>query len=425
MHKFLNIIRLNKIKMCLILLLFLINIIFILSNLNKYIITSKYVNLSPGSFSYICFVLYNHEENTSNIVNKIKKNIAKAGLASKHKIFKDPNYQKYRFIGRRSRYNKAFINLFIREFGKNFSFNDAYNKYKINLDYNNAANIICSNRIKKNYNNILINKPLIIGTWIKGNITLDMLKKNMLDMEWELFIALDKIPMKDALKEKINQWLYSVANDELIKEFKAIKEELAFFDHIYVADRFLITKYAMALEGIYPAKKLEINFTQKELLDYFNTIKYSFCEVKRLKLQFTIVKDMNDAKFFKEQLQNTTFYELSEKYAVSEQYIKTANPHYLDHENSSLNYNNYFNQYILNYAQKNILNPSPFFVKNGVMILKILKIDRVDKKLNFKDYAYEVKNQLTQKILKRQYPIDIIDTMNNMDFKYYPENALY
>ena len=391
------------------------------------VISSTLGDISVGTFNYLRFSLYYNIENKEDVIDKIQWEEARLILADRYDLKQEPAYPRLLKIGRRARINRAAVQLWKIKLGKDFTWDDMLSHYQVRFE--NAVDLIVPQLEKSGSQVKVKDDTVVIGSWKGGEITLAMLHSVMLPTEWEHLKGFDRVPMREAVDENIKRWMSVIGNQEVINILQPNRKELERFDQAYVADRYLSAKYALAKEGIFPAKKINIKLRPTQVFDHFFKTIHRFLMVERTKVQYTMVKDQPVAEKFLEGLQKGySFKIMTAQYAQNKSFIKTAHPHWiagydmnlplLERENRS-----FTDKLLLDFAQRNITKTTPWYgVGEGVYIIHVIEIIREDKHIDFKDFREEVTIDLSNQILKKEYDLDIKETMRLNKFKVRPQH---
>jgi len=240
------------------------------------VITSLAGQVSPGTYVYLSHFFDEYKNDPDKLFRYIQSSEAKGILATRLGLNQDPSYFKYYSIAKRNRARKIATLYWKEKIGIHFSKTDVLRFYQISIDMNHAVDQIIQHIERKGSDIHITQADFDIGVWDNRPIKLQMIKNILFIDEWKQFISFSAETMRDILPIYVQYWLQNIADQEFIHATKAIPEEISRFDHNQVADRFLIAKYGMAGDGIYPTPCISISFTPKELFEHFHRIKKRF-----------------------------------------------------------------------------------------------------------------------------------------------------
>jgi len=397
-----------------------IGLVFFFFQCSKPLISSKYGDISQGTFDYIKYVFYSKEKDIRKVIRKIKKEEAIGYLAEQYKLREDKSFEHFHLLTIRTRHKKTAVMSWRHSFKKDFSKEDIYRKYGCLIDFKKKAKEIYSITHKKGkieYDDILICNSL------KGRLTFKELRPLLLQHERKQLVSLAVIPLAGALQENLDRWLYKIETDKVLKQFKADIDAVNRYDFNRTADSFLLAKYGLAVEGVYPVKTFRINLKPDEIFDHFFRIKNQFQPVKEVLVEYCLLKNRKSAiKFEKEMKKFGVFYELAKEHTLNNKFIYTAKPHIIkgynqnhpiiDKEKRPL-----IQQTILSLAQKDKKGFTISKLTSGYIAINIKKIDKFEKKIDFKVYRNFVKKDLIKMMLEKQYKVDIRFAEIELDFK--------
>ena len=82
----------------------------------------------------------------------------------------------------------------------------------------------------------------------------------------------------------------------------------------------------------------------------------------------------------------------------------------------------YITTLIFNMARRNVKSIEPYPMRNLFIIIKINEITRFKENIKFANYKSMVEIDLNQKLLNKQFPIDLNDIKKKLNFKINHEN---
>ena len=390
---------------------------------SKPVITSQAGNLSQGTLSYIYFVLYS-DKTQNQMFQDLKENMAIGYLADGLGLCDDPYYSKFFAISQRSRRQRAAIEwLRYKNKSIDIDLNIVFNQYGIESDPQQATKLIqsCIQREKHGFR--LKCQDVIIGQINNKPLSLSMIKFLMTPEEWYQFLSFLPTPMENAYKSYLTRFLYHVVHKELIEYFAPVLKELQQMDHDQVASRYISVKYGMAQEGIYPSKRLTLDFPDTVLFNHFFAIKDRFLPVQAVQVQYSVFESMDIAEMVYNKLNNgENLIALAKQYAINDHFVQTSYPHRLygygvQGMSSNPEQRAIIDNYLLDAARKNILLPKPHKLDQGVLVAQLSHLERQQRELKYREYQFAVRRDLTLKTLKEKFRIDVEDAANAIQWK--------
>ncbi|KPA12563.1 hypothetical protein MHK_007227 [Candidatus Magnetomorum sp. HK-1] len=396
------------------------------------VISYKDGQISQGTFSYLRFVFYSDpsKKNYSNeqIYNDCKQNIVVGHLADDLGLKEDPYYYRYLALTHKARIQRAAVCWLKKNIGPDFNLEQAFDIFKINSDPKQATKIIQS-CIKRAAHRFRLDCPeIIVGKVKNQELKLSMIKPLLSKKEWQQFLSLLPSPMIDAYKSYLTRFLYHIIHQKVVEKFSPIQEELTCIDHYQVAKQYISVKYGMSHDGIYPTQRLTLDFPKTVLFNHFFAIKHRFLPVETVHVQYTVLENMDIAKKVHEEIQDGgDIINLAKKYAINKHFIKTAYPQKLfgygvngtpTHPAQRAIIDNF----LLDAAQNNQLFPPPHPLDKGILVACLSQLKRKSLSIQYPEYQFAVKRDLTLKTLKSKLPIDIEDTIELLSFQFFEKN---
>ncbi|MGK5090876.1 hypothetical protein WDW89_02530 [Deltaproteobacteria bacterium TL4] len=392
------------------------------------VLTFRGGSISQNTYHFLHQTEYAHL-NDDELIQKLKDREVQGALATKQGLKDNKMYHWALNLRRRSRLSRGahliWRNLDPAHSDENFEYDQIWKdlKFEINLDHLSEQ---ITQYVDKNEINPRLKidpEDLIAGRWSEGEITLAMLKKEMLSEEWERMLTFAPVPRKQelsaALKTVTDFFLYSKA----IKRFRAVEEELIRQDHNHVAAIYLPARYGQSA-GAFPVDPIQIEFKSTELFDHFFKIKESLKRINWVKCRYVVVNDSTTAELVYERLRNgDPFLSLAEIYAINKDYLQTAgeiNQIYRVDPKYGLERDHlrpYIERVILYMAKEEIRLPKPLPLDKGYLVADLLKIEKENEELQFKDFRIMVKLDLQKELLARQFPIDLQDMRQELNFQ--------
>jgi len=396
------------------------------------IISFKNGQISKGTFSYLRFVFYSEpaKKDFSNdqIYKDCQQNIAIAHIADELGLKEDHYYYQFLRLARQARIQKAAVCWLKHTIGPNFEIQQAFDRFKIESDPKQATEIIQS-CIKRDVHKFRIDCPeVVVGKFKNKALKLSMIKPLLSQKEWYQFLSFLPAPMADAYKNYLRRFMYYIIHKKIIEIYSPIQKELSDIDHYHVAKRYISVKYGMSHDGIYPTQRLTLDFPKTVLFNHFFAIKHRFLSVESVDVQYTVFEDMDTAKSVYERIkEGENIIQMAKKYAINNHFIKTAYPKKLygygvNGMPSHPEQRAIIDNFLLNAAQNNQLNPYPHQLDKGVLVACLSNLKKENIKLNYPEYQFEVKRDLTLKTLKTKLPIDIEDMIESLLFRFFKEN---
>ncbi|MCP4135457.1 MAG: hypothetical protein GY754_31100 [bacterium] len=385
-------------------------------------------SLSQGTFHYLQYVFFSDEKNVEDIPERLLEDDAKGILAEKLGLRSHDQFEKYKVLVRRARYNKAAARFWQEKFGKTITVDEAFGYYNIVFDPEKAVSSIKQGIFRKGNSINIGDDSIAVASWPNGEISLAAIREQLLPREWEQLLSFQAKPMAALLKESLFYRVCGELNKELVESFKAHTGELERVDYNHVADKYLQVKYGMADEGIYPTSKQRIKLLPRELFNHFQKIKNRLLAVTSVTAGYTVVADPGTAeKFLDEQKKGTSFTDLAEKYAVAAAFKKTARDHRIQGYDLKLSLDerenrSFIHKVILDCALRDLYNPEPFSFRHGIILIKIRKITREKREIKYTDYISEVKQDLNNVLLQKQFSIDVEDMVKEIDGEIFLSN---
>jgi len=383
----------------------------------KPVISSKAGNISQGTFSYMCFVYYSEKSN-EQIFQDIKERMAIGFLAEGLGLLDDPYYSKFLAISQRSRIQRAAIQwLKHKNNTTDIDIDMAFKQYGIDSDPHQATTSIqsCIQREKHGFR--LKCQDVVVGRRKKNPLSLSMIQPLLTPEEWHQFLSFLPSPMEDAFNNYLIRFLYHVVHQEMIEYFSPVLKELERMDHNQVAKRYITVKYGMAHEGIYPTRRLTLDFPNTELFNHFFAIKHRFLPVQTVQVQYSVFETMDIAEMIYEKLHNgESLIRLAKQYAINDHFIQTAYPHKLsgygvNEMPSHPEQRAIIDNYLLEAARNNLLLPHPHQLDRGVLVAQLSDLERQERQIKYRDYQFAVRRDLTLKTLKEKFRIDVEDAI--------------
>lgn len=379
------------------------------------VITSRAGRLSPGSLNYLRAAFFPDEIDTEVVMRELVELDAHGILADRLGFRKDPSRRKYLLLEKRRRQQKAAYALIGRKLGERFSPADMFAEMQVRPGIEGAVKAI-SGVGAGGWGLLRSPGGVIVAEWPGGAVTLADLRETMLPEEWDQLLSLGPAPLAVALDEHLKRWAYRAGSERLAREMRADEDELERFDHDHAAELFIAMKYGFAEEGIYPAKIIELSLEPQELMLHFIKIRDRLLPLRRALVSYTAVKDNYHADLVIEGLKKgKTFAELAETHAVDGTFRETAAPHWIGDDGASgTGARAEARRVALNVARRNILEPVKSPARYGVLVVRVLSTERVKKKVRYEDYMSVVKYDLNRDLLRRQFPVDLKDTIDGM-----------
>jgi len=392
------------------------------------VITSKAGHISRGTFSYLRFVYYSNPQQKDitpkEIYEDLKQYMAMGVLADRLGLSDDPYYPHFLNLTYQARIQRASVELLKQRIGPDFMIQEALRQYAIVSDPQTATDRIqkCIQRDRHRFR--MTCPEVVIGTMKDQPLRLSMIKPLMTEKEWHQFLSFLPIPMVDAYKKYLTRFLYHTVHQTILEHYSPVKKELSQMDHNLVAKRYLSVKYGMSHDGIYPTQRLTLDFPQTILFNHFFSIKKRFLPVKTVNVQYTVVENMDIAKMLYQKLiDGADIIQLARQYAINDFFIKTAYLHNLsgygiDGMPSHPDQRAIIDNFLLDAARNEQYYPSPHPLDKGVLIAHLSHLIRQDHPLNYNEYQFAVKRDLTLKTLKTKFSVDIEDIMSELSFQF-------
>jgi hypothetical protein len=264
---------------------------------------------------------------------------------------------------------------------------------------------------------------VVLGRIKNASLKLSMIKPLLTPDEWQQFLAFLPLPMENAYKSYLKRFLYHVVHQEMVEFFSPALEELEQVDHDQVANRYISVKYGMTHEGIYPTRRLSLDFPDTVLFNHFFAIKHRFLPVQTVQVQYSVFETMDMAEMvYKKLHEGESLVSLAKLYAINDHFIQTAYPHKLSGYGvngmpSHPEQRAIIDNYLLNAARKNNLLPQPHPLDRGVLVAQLSNLQRQESALKYRDYQFAVKRDLTLKILKEKFRIDVEDAIDEIQWQ--------
>jgi len=389
----------------------------------KSVIKSKAGNISQGTFAYIQFIYYSNKSKMQ-IFDDFKKNMAIGYIADQLGLLDDPYYSKFLAISQRSRIQRAAIQwLKHKKKTNDIDINLAFKEYGIESDPQQATKAIqaCIQREKHNFH--LKCPDVVLGRIKNKSLTLTIIKPLLTPEEWYQFLSFLPLPMENAYKSYLKRFLYRVVHQEMINFFSPVLKELEQIDHDHVASRFISVKYGMTHEGIYPTRRLALDFPDTVLFNHFFAIKNRFLPVETVQVQYSVFETMDIAEMVNKKLHDgESLIPLAKQYAINNHFVQTAYPQKLSGYGvngmpSHPEQRAIIDNYLLDAARKNDLLPHPHQLDRGVLVAQLSNLERKDSALKYRDYRFAVKRDLTLKTLNEKFHIDVEDAINEIQWQ--------
>lgn len=361
----------------------------------------------------------------SKIIKDLKRLEAVGELAARMNIHKNEFYYSFRAREMKARHERAASYLFTSRFGENYRFHQLWQYYKIEAASGHGTVARPLPQAEKLFKRAKTDKVTVFTSADK-KITLKDLRVYMTEGRYRQLFSYRGRALQDALRQALQSWMNHRAHDELVETLNADIDTLERLDHNKISDLFIRVKYSIGAKGIYPTDTIEIDFSRQELFDHYHRIFNRLSRLRSVKAQYTVVSDLEKARKIINDMKNgKNFIRLAELYAVEKRFEKTAHPQIIrndsDSDFRSDSRYNYWQKLILDIAERNIQNPEPYFSPDGVGVINILRIKRDSSNLDFKEYEWYVKNDLRNKLLRKQLKIDIEETVSELKFNIYRE----
>jgi len=389
----------------------------------KPVIKSNVGNISQGTFSYIRFVYYADQSNLK-IFQDFQESMAIGYLADGLGFTHDPYYSKFLAMEQRTRIQRAAIQWIKHK--QNVAHIDiemAFKRYGIESDPEQATKSIQSCIQQEKHGFRLKCQDVEIGQMNKKPLRLSMLKPLLTPEEWYQFLSFLPAPMEDAYKSYLIRYLYYIVHQNIINFYNPVLEELEQIDHNQVAKRYISVKYGMAHEGIYPTRRLNLDFPQTMLFNHFFAIQHRFLPVQSVQVQYSVFETMDLAEMVYKKLRNgESLIDLAKQYAMNAHFIQTAYPHKISGYGvngmpSTPQQRAIIDNFLLDAATKNILLPTPHQLDRGVLVAQLSDLKRQTRQLKYRDYQFAVKRDLSLKTLKKKYRIDVEDAIKEIQWQ--------
>jgi len=395
------------------------------------VISSKAGNISLGTFNYIRFVYYSSPQQKNipyeQLFQDLKQTIAMGVLADQLGLRQDSYYPHFLNLSYQARVQKASVTYLKQILGPDFDIQEAFEKFNIKSNPKKAVDHIqkCIQRDRQQFR--LTCSEVVVGTIQNHPLRLSMISPLLSQNEWHQFLSFLPIPMIDAYKKYLTRFLYHTVHQSILEKYSPVEKELTEIDHHFVAKRYISVKYGMGHDGIYPTQRLTLDFPQTILYNHFFAIKHRFLPIKTVTIQYTVVDDMDIAKMLYSKLSDgANMIDLANQYAINDYFKKTASPHTLagygvDGMPSHPEQRAIIDNFLLDAARNENSLPLPHPLDKGVLLSRLSNFSRQEKPLNYNEYQFAVKRDLTLQTLQSKLPIDIEDIISDLSFQFFED----
>ncbi len=379
-------------------------------------------SISEGTLRYL-YTVTPHKSSPEERIDELKKCEARGVLASDLGLTKDPHYKKYLLLSRRARCSRGAGVMVEEVYHGQIPAGPFRKILGFSSSLKDAVQEVQDNRRVEGNRVTLKEENILLGEYDGKNLYLKDLRPLLLREEWEQMISLTSLPLEKSMYENTTLWIQQKLNRDLMARLKADSDEVARFDHNDVAGLFLSRKYGVASEGIYPVRSFKLPLKPPELLEHFVRMRTSWNPIKAVDARATVVKDVKTAQNFVKRLnEKEDFLEMARRHSREEKYIKTARLHRVTGYGSDASLKNrerftVLDRLIIETARQNSYKPEIFRVFRGYAVVQVEKIHLLKGDFKYRDYKDFVRLSLTRKLLEKQYPIDLKDTEEKLDFK--------
>jgi|GEM_PF-2880601 len=386
-------------------------------------------SISEGTLRYL-HAVFPRKTGPEESLDELKKLEARGELASDLGLQEDPHYKKFLLLSRRARCSRG-AGVIVKEVYRGQVSDDPFRKILgFSSSLKEAVREVQDRRKVEGNRVSLKEETILLGDYDGKKLFLKELRPLLLKEEWEQMISLTSSSLEKSLYENTTLWIQHKLNRDLMARLKADDDEAERFDHNDVAGLFLSRKYGAASEGIYPVRSFKLPLKPPELLEHFVRMRTSWNPIEAVEARATVVKDLKTAQNFVERLnKNKDFLNLARCYSREKKYIKTARLHRVAGYGSDVSLKNrerftVLDRLIIETARQNSYKPEIFRVFRGYAVVQVSKIHLLKGDFKYRDYKDFVRLSLTRKLLEKQYPIDLMDTEEKLDFKIDMKRAL-
>ncbi|MBF0236435.1 MAG: hypothetical protein HQM12_01920 [SAR324 cluster bacterium] len=420
-----------------VLLLFLGGMTTAIVSANNNLTSSMVYQFDGGQLSKSTFFLLSQTEfekipDPVKIVDTLEFREAQGLLATRHGLKTDPRYSWFLLRKRRGRLaNEAHL-AWKRHTGGNqsFSYEAIWKAFAVQVDLTSVSASIEKLVNRDPHLPRLTTDPgqVNVGHWAEGDITLAMLKLEMLEEDWTRMLVFSEPVRQQALLEALKYWTHTMLSKKVVADFGAVKEELERQDHNRVAELFLLSRYRQGGKGIYPVDPLHVKFTRTQLFDHYMATRSRFRQILQLNARYTVVKDWDIATEFIEKLEEgQDFKKLAESSAVNEKFIQTADIHVLPPipaKSTSSNAKPTIEDMVWEIARSGDKEISVHPLDNGYLIAQVIAMREIDAVQQFQDVQSIISLDLEKQLLTKQYPRDLQQIRRTMHFEHIPPAEL-